>query len=61
MNKIQSANQPNPPTMATLPVRLLMFLILALIATGAIWLIDQRAMQPQVKLEQNDATPAPSP
>ena len=61
MNKIQSADQSNAQAMATLPVRLLLFVILTLIAIGAIWLIDQRAMQPQVELEQDNATPALSP
>lgn len=61
MNKIQSADQSNAQAMATLPVRLLLFVILTLIAIGAIWLIDQRVMQPQVELEQDNATPALSP
>ncbi len=37
--------------MSPLPVRLIVFVVLVLIALGAIWLIDRRAMSRQAEFE----------
>lgn len=42
-------------------VRLLVFAVLVVIAIGAIWLIDRRAMQRQTELDVLSAQPAATP
>ena len=42
-------------------VRLFLFAVLVVIAIGAIWLIDRRAMQRQIELDALSAQPAATP